>query len=99
MLPFWASRCFRSDFLNVVLASATRTASGPVGRCLACGAFAASPTVGVTGSPCVCIFEPRSGCIVMGPVDVGLLLDILNTVSGSMRIGTAALSGRHPMLQ
>jgi hypothetical protein len=98
-LPFWASRCFRRDFLSVILALAARTASVLVGSCFGCGAFAASPVVGIIGSPCVCILEPRSGCIVIGPVDIGLPLAILNTANGSVTIGGAALSGRPLMLQ
>jgi|SRR3984893_8457275 hypothetical protein len=84
MLPFWASRCFRREFLRVILALAARTASALVGCCFGCGVFAAFPAVGIIGSPCVGI-EPRSrGCIVIGPVDVGLLLGILNTARGSV---------------
>jgi hypothetical protein len=75
MLPFWASRCFRSEFLRVIFALAARTASALVGCCIGCGVFAAFPTVGIIGSPCVGIIEPRSrGCIVIGPIDFGLLL-------------------------
>jgi hypothetical protein len=83
MLPFWASRCFRRELLRIILASAARTASILVGCCFGCGVFVALPAVGIIGSPCVGI-EPRSrGCIVIGPVDVGLLLSILNTSRGS----------------
>jgi hypothetical protein len=90
MLPFWASRCFRREFRRVILALAARTASALVGCCFGCGVFAAFPAVGIIGSPCVGI-EPRSrGCIVIGPVDVGLLLGILNTARGSV----TALWGR-----
>jgi hypothetical protein len=99
MLSFWASRCFRRDFLRDILALAARTASVLVGCCFGCGAFAGSPAVGIIGSPCVCILEPRSGCIVIGPVDIGLLLGILNMVSRSVTIGGAALSGRLFMLR
>jgi hypothetical protein len=94
MLPFWASRCFRSEFLRVILALAARTASILVGCCFGCGVFAAFPAVGIIGSPCVGI-EPRSrGCIVIGPVDVDLLLGILDAASRSITIGEVALSGR-----
>jgi hypothetical protein len=94
MLPFWASRCFRRESLRVIVALAARTASILVGCCFGCGVFAAFPAVGIVGSPCVGI-EPRSrGCIVIGPVDVGLRLGILNTASGSITIIGATLSGR-----
>jgi hypothetical protein len=73
MLPFWASRCFRSEFLRILLALATRTASGLVGCCFGCGGVAGFPTAGIIGSPCVGAIAPRSrGCIVIGPVDFGL---------------------------
>jgi hypothetical protein len=95
MLPFWASRCFRREFSRVVVALAARTASALVSCCFGCGVFAAFPAAGIIGSPCVGIIEPRSRrCILIGPADVGLLLGILNTASGSMTIGGAALSGR-----
>src|SRR5271165_4285086 len=87
MLPFWASRCFRSEFRRVLLALAARTASVLVGRCFGRGVFAAFPAVGIIGSPCVGAIEPRSrGCIVIGPADFGLFLGILNTASGSVTI-------------
>jgi hypothetical protein len=87
MLPFWASRCFRREFPSVILALAARTASALVDCCFGCGVFADFPTVGIIGSPCVGIIEPRSrGCIVIGPVGVGLLLGILNTASRSVVI-------------
>ena len=77
MLPFWASRCFRSEFLRVILALAARTASVLVGCCFGCCVFAAFPTVGMIGSPWVGMIEPRStGCIVIGPVDAGFLFGI-----------------------
>jgi hypothetical protein len=95
MLPFWASRCFRSEFPRIILALAARTASVLVGCCFGCGAFAAFPTVGIIGSPCVGMIEPRSrGCIVIGPVDFGLLLGILNTASGSVTKPTTCTARR-----
>jgi hypothetical protein len=70
----------------VIPALAARTASVVVGGCFGCGAFAAVPAAGIIGSPCV--GEPRSmGCIVIGPVDIGFLLGILNTVSRSRSQG------------
>jgi hypothetical protein len=87
MLPFWASRCFRSEALRVLLALAARTASVLVGCCFGCGVFAAFPAVGIIGSPYVGVIAPRpKGCIVMGPTDFGLLLRILSTTSGSVTI-------------
>src|ERR1700680_4808006 len=87
MLPFWASRCLRSEFLRVVLALAARTASVLVGCCFGCGVCAALPAVGIIGSPCVGMIELRSrGCMAIGPVDFGLFLRILNTASGSVTI-------------
>jgi hypothetical protein len=98
MLPFWASRCFRKDFLRVILALAARTASVLVGG-FGCGVSAACPAADVAvdmkGNPCVGVVGPRSrGCIVIGPVDVGLPLGMLNTVSRLVAIGRAALLGR-----
>jgi hypothetical protein len=70
-----------------MVALAARTASALVGCCFGCGVFAAFPAVGIIGSPCVGIIEPRSrGCILIGPVDVGLLSGILNTPSRSVTI-------------
>src|SRR6266481_8409367 len=95
MLPFWASRCFRREFLRVIFALAARTASILVGCCFGCCVFAAFPTVGMIGSPCVGIVEPRStGCIVIGPADVGFLLGILNTARGSVRKTTTCTERR-----
>src|SRR6266481_6340390 len=99
MLPFWASRCFRREFLRVIPALAARTASILVGCCFGCGVFAAFPTVGIIGSPCVGI-EPRStGCIVIGPGDVGLLLGILNTASRSVTKPTTCTERRSTIKQ
>jgi hypothetical protein len=85
MLPFWASRCFRSEFPRIILALAARTASVLVGCCFGCGGFAAFPTLGIIGSTCVGRIEPRSmGCVLIGPVGVGLLLSILGTASRSV---------------
>jgi hypothetical protein len=60
-----------------MVALAARTASALVGCCFGCGVFAAFPAVGIIGSPCVGIIEPRSrGCIVIMPIDSGLFLGI-----------------------
>jgi hypothetical protein len=84
MLPFWASRCFRREFVRVILALAARIASILVDCWFGSGVFATFLAVGIKGSPCVGI-EPRSrGCIVIGPVDIGLLLGILNAASRSV---------------
>jgi hypothetical protein len=100
MLPFWASRCFRREFLRVILALAARTASILVGRCFGCCVFAAFPTIGMIGSPCVGMIEPRSrGCMVIGPVDVGFLLGILNTARGSVRTPTTCMERRSAIKQ
>jgi hypothetical protein len=43
-----------------------------------CGVFLCSPTAGIKGSTCVGIIEPRSmGCILIGPMGVGLPLGML----------------------
>jgi hypothetical protein len=90
-LPFWASRCVRRESRRIILALAARTASALVGCSFGCGVFADFPTVGIIGSPCVGIIEPRSrGCILIGPVDFGLLLGILNTASRSVTIDVGA---------
>jgi hypothetical protein len=82
-----------------MLALAARTASTLVGCCFGCGVFAAIPTAGIMGSPCVGI-EPRSrGCIVIGPVDVGLLLGILNTASTSVTKPTTCTERRSAIKQ
>ena len=71
----------------MIFALAARTASALVGSSFGCGVCAAFPAIGIIGSPCVGIIEPRSkGCILIGPVGVGLLLGILNTVSRSVTI-------------
>jgi hypothetical protein len=83
----WASRCFRKEFRRVILAFATRTASVLVGCFFGCGVFLCSPVGGIIGSTGVGIVAPFSiGCVLIGPVGVGLLLGILNTASRSDRI-------------
>jgi hypothetical protein len=100
MLPFWASRCFRSESLRVLLALAARTASVLVGCCFGCGVFAAFPAVGMIGSPCVGVIKPRPrGCIVIGPADFGFSLRILNTASGSVTIDVKGGPFGPPLLQ
>src|ERR1700730_6401187 len=100
MLPFWASRCFRREFLRVIPALAARTASISVGCRFGCGVLAVFPTVGMIGNPCVGIIEPRSrGCIVIGPVDFGFLLGILNTARGSVRKPTTCTERRSVVKQ
>src|SRR5260370_22376507 len=73
-----ASRCFRSDFRRVIFAFAVRTASVRVGCFFGSGAFIAFPTVGIIGNACVGVVAPRlTGCVLMGPVGVGLLLGMI----------------------
>jgi len=81
----------------VIVALAARTASALVGFSFGCGVCADFPAIGIIGSPCVRIIEPRStDCILIGPVGVGLLLGILNTASRTLTIDAerATLSGR-----
>jgi hypothetical protein len=63
----------------MILAFATRTASVLVGGFSGSGVFVSAPAVGIMGSSGVGIVEPCSrGCTFMGPVDVGLLLGIMD---------------------
>jgi hypothetical protein len=76
--PFWACRCFRSEFRRIILAFAIRTASVLGDRFFASDVFVSASAVGIM-SNCVGAIEPFStGCMLMGPVDVGLLLGIMD---------------------
>lgn len=75
--PFWACRCFRSEFRRIILAFATWTASVLVGGFFGCGIFIGFPAIGIMGSNCVGAIELcTTGCTLMGPDDVGLRLGI-----------------------
>jgi hypothetical protein len=66
----------RSELRRMILAFATRTASVLDGCFFGNGAFA-SPTVGIIGNSGVAAVEPCStGCMSMGPGDIGLRLGI-----------------------
>ena len=59
---------------------AARIASALVGGFFGCGAFLCSPTAGIKGSTCVGMIEPRSmGCVLIGPIGVGLPLGMLRS--------------------
>jgi len=70
----------------VILAFTERIASILVGSFFDCGAFFGSPAVGIRGRAGVGMVAPFAmGCVLIGPVGVGLLLCILNTASRSDR--------------
>jgi hypothetical protein len=77
--PFWACRCIRSEFRRIILAFAIRTASALVGRFFGSGVFVSAPVAGIMGSNCVGAIEPcATGCMLMGPGNVGFLLGIVD---------------------
>jgi hypothetical protein len=88
--PFWACRCFRSELRRMIRALATRTASvlGD-GFFFGNGVFVSVAAVGII-SDWVGAIEPcATGCMVMGPGEVGLRFGIRDNaqVSGSFGAG------------
>jgi hypothetical protein len=76
--PFWACRCFRSELRRMIRAFATRTASALGDGFFDSGVLGSAPVVGIMSS-CVGAVEPCApGCMFMGPVDVGLLLGMMD---------------------
>ena len=63
----------------MIRAFAIRTASALVGRFFGYGVFSCPPAAGIMGSSGVGAIEPcATGCMLMGPGDVGLLFGIMN---------------------
>jgi hypothetical protein len=86
--PFCACRCFRSELRRVIRALATRTASVRGDCFFGGGAFVSVPAVGIMRN-CVGAIEPCStGCMLIGPGDVGLLLGIMDNqrLPGSFKV-------------
>ena len=73
-------RRFCRELRRVILAFAARIASALVGGFFGCGVFLCFPSAGIKGSTCVGTIEPRSmGCVLIGPMCVGLPLGMLGS--------------------
>lgn len=63
----------------MILAFAIRTASERVAGLFGWGVFVGFPPIGIMGSNCMAANELCApGCMLMGPVDVGLRLGIMD---------------------
>jgi hypothetical protein len=82
-----------------ILAFAAWTASVLVGRGFGLGVFVSFPVVGIIGNACVGLIEVCSmGCVVMGPVGLGLRLAMIDNSfpPSSFDRGSPVLIWRNP---
>jgi hypothetical protein len=76
--PFWACRCFRSELRRIIRAFAIRTASVLGDGFFDGDAFVSASAVGIMRNWVAAVEPCSTGCTLMGPVDVGLFLGIID---------------------